>query len=237
MLSLPLPNPDDFKVDPKEMEALEVHAASVIAEARNVALTVHSVATCEVAAEWIRAKKAWVANIKGGFLGQMRDSLHKLHKQMVEKIDDLCSPTENGIKMVTQSITAWRMEDDRKRREEEARLLAEAKKRDEEERLKAAQQLEADGNKAMADAVLQGVGQFVAPIIPQEKPKGVIPRKYWKAEVTDKRQLLKFLAEKPGYENAVDINVTWLATQAKLMDGNLNVPGVRFWQQDSTTIR
>ncbi len=237
---LELPKITDVEI--KELEVFEKQALSVNDEAKMVANAIHDAATNEAAAQWVAAKLGWCDRIEKGWLGQQANRIFKMHREWTGKINDLVLPVrgdkKKGIRgavdVVIEAGSAWRRKEEKRIADENARAFAEAKKKDEEERLAAAEKLEAQGNKTMADAVLSQAGNFVAPVVKQEKSDAVSYRKVWRVRIDPlkKSELLKMIAEKPDLHSFVVIDEARILKQAGLMDGNLNWPGVTCYQED-----
>lgn len=242
-----LPKVSDQEI--KELEVYERQASSVTDEAKMVAVAIHDAATHEAAGQWVAAKLGWCDRIKNGWLGQQANRIFKMHREWTGKINDLVLPVEGdkrkGIKgavdIVIDAQLAWKRKEDKRIADENARILADAKKKDEEERLAAAEKLEAQGNKTMADAVLSQVGNFVAPIIKPQKSESVSYRKVWRIEIQSakKGELLQMIAARPALHSFAVINEKAIEAHVKNMDGNLFLedgktpwPGVRAYQED-----
>ena len=230
-----------------ELKTFETQAMSVTDEAKLVARAIHDAATNEAAAQWIAAKKAWCDNIKKGWLGQQANRIFKMHREWTGKIADLIEPVQGkdgrsgAVGIVIEAQLAFKRKEDARIEAENAAALAEAKKKDEEERLAAAEKLEAQGNKTMADAVLSQAGNFVPPVIKQEKSQTVSYRKVWRArfDPLKKGELLKMIADRPDLHAFVAIDQTKIEKHVANMDGNLVPawPGVTPYQEDVPVYR
>lgn len=237
---LELPKIGDTEI--QELQVFEAQALSVADEAKMVAGAIHDAATNEAAAQWVAAKLGWCDRIEKGWLGQQANRIFKMHREWTGKINDLILPVKGdkkkgirgAVDVVIEAGLTWKRKEDKRIADENARLLAEARKKDEEERLAAAEKLEAQGNKTMADAVLSQAGNFVVPVVKQDKSEAVTYVKVWNVRVdpNKKGELLKMIAEKPELHAFVGIDTTMILKQARLMDGNLNWPGVTCFQED-----
>lgn len=69
------------------------------------------------------------------------------------------------------------------------------------------------------------------------KAAGASMRKNWKAEVTDKAALIKHVAANPHLVNLLDVNDSALNKMAKALELNLNLPGVRPWNDVGLAVR
>ncbi len=237
---LDLPKITDVEI--KELEVFEKQALSVTDEATMVAKAIHDPATNEAAAQWIAAKLAWCDRIKKGWLGEQANRIFKLHREWTGKIADLTMPVigkdgkSGAVGIVREAQLAFKRKEDKRIADENAAKYAEAKKKDEEERLAAAEKLEAQGNKTMADAVLAQAGNFVAPVVQQEKSQTVSYRKVWRTRIdpSKKGELLKMIADRPDLHAFIAIDITKIEKHVANMDGNLVPawPGVTPYQED-----
>jgi hypothetical protein len=242
-----LPKVTDNEI--KELQTYEAQALSVKEEAEMVARAIHDAATNEAATQWVIAKKAWCANIREGWLGQQANRIFKMHREWTGKINSLVEPVEGdkkkGIRGVVDIVIDAQLAYKKKQQAivdaENARLFAEARKKDEEERLAAAEKLEAQGNKTMADAVLAQAGNFVAPVVKQEKGEVVPTRKVWRTRIdpSKKSELLKMIADRPDLHAFVVLDVAKIEKHVANLDGNLVPawPGVTPYQEDVPVYR
>ena len=108
----------------------------------------------------------------------------KLHRALTQRRADIKAPLEQLDTKLRNAISAYKAEEDRRRREEEARL-AEARLRDEEARLAAeAAALETAGDHVLAAAVLETALTTAAPVVvlpdATKGVEGLTFRKQWK---------------------------------------------------------
>lgn len=121
----------------------------------------------------------------------MKDKAYKAWKEICDAEKAELSKIEPLEKKLSGQMVAWQMEQERKRREEQARIEEEMRKREEELRLKAAEELEKQGKTEEAESLLE------APIsIPQVKVEAEIPkvegmttREEWTFEIIDESQI------------------------------------------------
>lgn len=144
----------------------------------------------------------------------------------------------------------------REQAEREAAALA-AKAREESDRLAAEAKAAAEaGNAEQAAALAMQATQTVqaaqeqaaqavavasvATVTPISAPvtKGLSTRKNYKARVTDKAALVKWIVnERPELLSLIDINETALNAQAKSLEENLKWPGVEVFNQPIAAVR
>lgn len=223
-------------LDESSIHTLLTRTPFIEAEARGVVALVVDQKGSDAAAAWCAERKREVSMIEAPY-EKLREFLDKAHKAITGRVGAHTKPRKAGIDMVRGAIGQFQLAEDRKRRAEEERLAAEARKRDEDQRLAAAEQLEKMGNKTLADAIIDGPSLISPPVLGQTKTEGASVRRVWKVRMVNKRELLKFIAEKPGYENAVEVNLKWLETQARQLGGNMKIPGVDVYEDAQVSIR
>lgn len=115
------------------------------------------------------------------------EAAHKAHKAALAAKKSYDEPLAEAERIVKGSMTTYQREEERKRRELEAKLRAEAQKLEDERRLAKAEELEKAGNSAAAEAVIEkpvvAPAISVAPAAP--KVAGVSTRKSWDFRITD----------------------------------------------------
>lgn len=243
---LELPKMDDVEV--KELEVYRAESVSVLVEAQQVAASITDASSAEAAAQWCSLKLGFCERIKKSYLGRVRDYLYKGWQDSIAEIDKYVVPIEGkkgkddtggAVGVVRRAIVAWRAQESKRLAEANARLIAEARKKDEDERLAAAIKAEAAGHAPIANAILAQVGNFVAPVVEVQKSKTHSGRMVWKVRIDalKKGELLKMIADKPELYAFVSIDESKILKQARLMDGNLNWPGVSCYQEEELSIR
>lgn len=130
----------------------------------------------------------------------------------------------------------------RKEAEELQRQANEAAKNgNEEEAQKMAEQalIKFQTGQAQANVIAMEASAMSAPVrvTAPAKVSGISMRETWKAEVTDKAALVKFIAENLHLLNLVDVNTSAVNQMAKAMKGNLNIPGIRAYAEKSVAAR
>jgi hypothetical protein len=195
---------------------------------------------------------------------------NRLHKATTKLRNDLRNPFQSEAKRVKGLMSDYDAEQERIRQAEERRLAEEARRAEEarkaaeleearriraeeEARLLAeAQKAEAEGNKVLADAILEvGVKQVEelkvqeeiiaqepveAPVVIVEKsvPKvagGPSYRTIWDAQVVDLMALVKAVAAGTVSINALQANQTFLRQQAMSLKDTFKVPGCKAYSR------
>ncbi len=172
-------------------------------------------------------KRDWIAYWK-----DTKESAHTTWKNIVAKEKEKVDICDKALKLVNDKTLAWEEEANRKTREEEARINAEAQekaRREKEAAIKAAEKLKTPELKA---ARLEEAEQIQPPEIILEKPThgvvGAITKTTWKGEVVDMSSLIA--AAKPGTVAAGFLEVNEKAVRAFAVStkGKVTVPGVKF---------
>lgn len=112
------------------------------------------------------------------------------HKEAVAQKKKKAEPLELAKKIIKSKIIGYQEAEEKKRREEEARLRAELQKQEEERKLAEALQAEAEGNKEVADAIMEEEIKAVPIVLPKSTPKiQVTVREIWKFRIIDKSKI------------------------------------------------
>jgi hypothetical protein len=165
-----------------------------------------------------------------GYLDPPRAQAYDLYLSQKKRLDDALNPVKQAKKDAKQKCISWDAVQEAKRREEQARLEAEARKRAEDEQLALAAQLEKEGDQETAEAVLAEPVQ-VAPVVVQRTAPAATRlsagRSVWSAEVTNLMALVKAVAEGRQPITLLEPNMTALNGMARSLKSSLSIPGVR----------
>jgi hypothetical protein len=160
---------------------------------------------------------------------------HEAHKAILAEKKKAEAPLIEAEGIVKPAIARFMAEEERKRREEEARLAEIARKQAEEMALAAAIEAEEAGAPPEEVDAIAAAPVFVPTVAPPPPPKlsGVSIRKVVKFEVTDLRALVKAVAAGQVPIEALQPNDVVIGAQARSLRGSLRWPGVRVWEEDS----
>lgn len=179
------------------------------------------------------------------------------HKAATKQRNELKAPLLEAERLLKGKIAGYLDEQERLQRAEQARIDAEqrelreaaekkAREEAEAEALAIAERLEAEGDSAAADAVLD------APIVvdvPEELPppaiaapmpakvQGISTRKEWVAEVTDFIRLVAAVANGAAPLSLLKVDQTKLNQQVRALDGQVQYPGVQITERRVTSAR
>lgn len=173
----------------------------------------------------------WGARAKGLFalLNPACQDADRLHSKLVKDRDECVKPFELAAYTAKQNLIAYRDEQDRLRKLEQARLELEAKKKAEQDALELAETLAAAGATEAAEAVLD---EPIAPapvILPPATPKvaGFSSRRIYDAAVIDRKAFLQGIIDGKIPDLAWQPDQAFLRKQAGAMKEALTWPGVR----------
>lgn len=190
--------------------------------------------------EVYEAAAADLQEIKGKLkaLEEKRVAITKPLNRAIKAVNDLFRKPkellEQAEALIKRAMSAYDQEQERKRREEQARLEEEARK--ERERLEAkAREAEEKGQIEKAEALRESANAVVAPIVSPatEAPKvtGIATRGLWKARVTDKAALVRHIvAERPDLLSLIEIDASALNAMARAQKSALSLPGVEVYE-------
>lgn len=171
-------------------------------------------------------------------LEEKRTAITKPLNQALKAVNDLFRRPKEKLEqaelLIKQAMSAYDQEQERKRREVQARLEEEARK--ERARLEAeARKAEEKGQIEKAEALRESAASIVAPIVSSatEAPKvtGIATRGLWKARVTDKAALVRHIvAERPDLISLIEIDASALNALARAQKNALSLPGVEVYE-------
>ena len=112
---------------------------------------------------------------------------HEAHKEAVAQKKKVDAPLVEAEGIIKPRIAAWNAEQERIRREEEARLREQARKEEEERRLQEAILAEQNGQTEAAEEIMAAPVQPPPVVVPKTVPKvsGVSMVKQWKFRVVN----------------------------------------------------
>lgn len=146
----------------------------------------------------------------------------KAHKEAVCAKKKVEAPLAEAEEILKPRISAWMAQEAANRRETEKSLADDIA-------LNLAALAAKNGDAQKAEAILNGQGPAIAPVIlpPAAKVAGISTRDNWAAEVTDFRALIRAVADGKWPSNLLQPDQTALNNMAKSLRGELNIPGVR----------
>jgi len=187
------------------------------------------------AGEMLRSIKALRKEVDEAFDPIIRKA-HDAHREACGQKKRAETPLAEAETILKRALVAYDTEQDRLRREEEARLREIARREEEERRVQEAAALETEAVETNNPELLYEANELIerpieAPIVqlPKATPKveGLSFREKWEAVVTDKLALIRYVAAHPEFLALLDVNATNLRKFAEMQKDKLALPGVR----------
>lgn len=222
------------EIIPREQE-LRSEALAWPDQAR--ALTITDNPTYLKAGEMLTGIKGLRKQIDDNY-GPVIEAAHKAHKAALAAKAAVDTPLSEAEKILKAGMARWHDEQERARKAEEARLAEEARKREEEARLAEAEVMEADGDAEAAMAHLDT--PVIAPVVKLERPAapaGISYRETWRAEVTDKLSVIRFVAQHPEWLHLLDVSMPQANAAARAQRSALAIPGLKAVADRNTAVR
>lgn len=176
------------RVDPRLIK----ESGEAIAEARQFKIT--SIVAYEGAGDRLQSLKGLMKKVDEAFNENIKKA-HDLHKSLLAEKAKHMQPLQQAETAIKTAMLRWRLEEETRRRQEQARLEEEARK--EREKLEARAAKAAEKGKEEKAAELRVQAQTVAtPVLATTTPKlqGISTRETYKATVTSKAKLIEACA-------------------------------------------
>lgn len=134
--------------------------------------------------------KSMIKKIKD-FFRPHKENAHKAWRSLCDAENNELERLENAVKRITPQVKSYLEKEEAKRKAEEDRVRLEALKIEEDNRLFEAAQLEAEGLKGEAEAVLETPAPIIMPTVEKTTPKADMRlyRKTWKFRITNELQI------------------------------------------------
>lgn len=178
----------------------------------------------------IKAAQKNLEDLRTGMTGPLNASLKKIN-------DFFRAPTERlreAEHLIKRALIGFTAEQEKKRREAQAKLDAEARKEREKIAAQAAKAAAA-GKAERAEMLQRKSASVVAPIIAPPAPQaaGISERTVWHGECTDLMALVKAIAAGTAPLSLVLPNAKVISQQARSLRADFIAPGVRVWSDKS----
>jgi hypothetical protein len=221
--------PNTKEIDTKANQALEASRAVLIVSRETYA----------VAANFLRDLKAIEKAINETFDPVIK-AAHDAHKAALGAKAKHAEPIVAAEHIVKAKMLVYQGEEEKRAKEEEARLRKAAQEAEEVERLKRAEDLLAEGKAEEALVLLEGDTVEDGPMVHHVERvalPGIIQKKVWKAEVYDFKALLKAVLEQEAPERLIMANMPEINKLVGALGETLKIPGIRLKQEDQIAVR
>ena len=191
------------------------------------ALRIADAGTYQGACDFLKGIKALRTEIAETFEPHIKRA-HDAHKALLKEKADAEAPLADAERIVKAALVTYDAEQERIRRIEAARLQDELRRQEEERRLAEAVELEASGESAEAEALIDAPVFVPTVVVAPSTPKvsGIAYRETWSASVTDLAALVKYVAANPQCAPFLLANMPALNAQARSLKAQLRIPGV-----------
>jgi hypothetical protein len=205
-----------------EVQEVEEKALSVIDRANAIKITDNE--TYLKAGELWKIIKDMIKEVEDSF-NPIVDSAFKAHRKAIEQRDKYLDPLKNAYKGVKNLMSFYEAEQEKIRLAEQRRFEEEARKAEEERRLLEAIEAEQEGDKEVAEQILQEP-TFVPPmVLPKATPKiqgGPTYRTVWKFRITNASKV------PDQYKNVDEVKVGQVVRALK---NQTNIPGIEVYEE------
>ena len=217
-----------------ENQEIKQEVTDITAQA--LALTITDNTSYAVAGELFTLHRQMEKKIEDFFAPHV-EAAHKVHKGLTAARAAEIAKLTPGKTYLNQIMTAWNIAQEKIRRAEEDELRKKAKIAEEEARIQAALQAEAEGSHEEAAAIIETPVFVPPPVVAKTVPKveGATIRTTWKHTVTDLKALCKAVAEGKAPITCIQANDVFLGQMARNGKGNIQYPGVSFYEEKSMT--
>lgn len=217
-----------------ELRAMENQSEELVVLANT--MKVESQADYEAAGTFLKTGREFQKAVKE-FMDPITKSAKEAHTQAVARRDALLNPAKKAATIVEGKMETWYDAEEAKRKEEEARLQAEAQKEAEERKIAEAKALEDAGEHDAAQAVLDEPPAPPPPKIAAPKADGVSHRKTWKGECVNLQLLVEAVAAGKAPITLLQPAKSEINSYAKSTKGVHKIPGIRWFEDRSTSVR
>lgn len=210
--------------------ALHEELKSIKARAEMIQVT--DTASCEAAAgaykDLTDASKKW-----SDYWEEPCANAHKTWKGLVARRDEVLNALKKAKDDISKKMKVWTEAEEAKRREAQRLAQEAARKTAEAEAVARAVELEQEGRKEEAEALLDAPPPAPTVMVQSNVPKnlGKAVQKYWKYEVTDIKVLARAVAEGKVPPDAIIGNPSHIGGAVRAFKAAFNYPGVRAWEE------
>jgi hypothetical protein len=219
-------------METKEIEVLKQETVTLTTEAKRLAAGIVDQDTYKSAADFMLKVKAEIKR-RIAYFEPMKKTTRAAWQAVVDKEKEAIEPLEQADKLILNpAMSKYLTEEENKRIEAQRKADAEARRLEEESRLNAAIDAESDGQKEVAEEILNTPQPIAPSAIPQApKVDGIHGREVWKARVVNLRELIKGVIDGKVPITAIEADMTVIGQAARSHKGELNWPGVQTWAE------
>jgi len=228
--------PQTVTVKLTNQQLTNINDASIFLEVANN-INISSIGGFEIAALNLREVMSGKKKVNATRLDLTRP-LDDTKKKIIQSVAPIIAQYDECIKIYKSKMHTFSVKMENKRKKEEAQKQEVARK--EFERLqKRAKTADSTGKTETAEVLREQAESIPAPIVVSKvaKVSGISTRTTWYAEVTNKQELVKAIADGRAPLNLVSVNVTTLNKLAIALKQEFRIPGVVAKSKSDITAR
>ena len=208
-----------------DARALVKDASDLLTEARQ--FRVSSIATYEEVGTKLQLIKGLGRKIAETFDPHIKRAFDA-HRALVAEKNKAMEPLNAAEATFKTAILTFQQQQEKERREQQAKLEEEARKEREKLEARAAKAAE-KGKEEKAAELMAQAATIAMPVLETRVPSvtGISTRSTWKAEVVSKSELIKAVAAGAVPQAALIPDTAFLNQQARSLKSELNYPGVK----------
>lgn len=226
----------------EQEKALQQEISPVVKQATE--LVIKSPQESLDAQEFLKSIMTRKKKIQAFFKG-MKDTAHKAWRTICDTESSYLDPLEAAEKQIKEKVVTFtRIEEDKQReiarKAEAQRLEAERKER---ERIEEQARKARENGKVEKAEALQEKAQavYIAPVFtpppPPTKAAGATFKTVWKAEVMDKKEVMKSVLDGKISPDAIEIDQSVVNKLAGVCKNSMTIPGLRFYEEKQMSVR
>lgn len=222
----------------QEISQLQKEVNPILVQANEI--QIHNATTYQNAADFLKSLKSSQKKVLD-FFSPMKKKAHETWKAICLREKQIIEPIQKCETTIKQKMVHYQAAEEQRRQAEEQRLQAEAEARAEKERQRKLKEAEKLKTPELKDQRITEAESIEAPVITvqPETPKvsGISTRRTWKAKITDKKAFLKAAIKDSNLLGFITIEQTKLDKIAQATQGELNYPGIEFYEHTSIASR
>ncbi len=210
-------------IEKQEVEVFQNEGINAIAAAKNLANSIVDVDSLNRAADMMLEAKRRARVIVEKFKKPKSDA-KAAHKSICDLENELLLPYEQiELDILKPAMAKFNVEQERKRREAEDQQRAENQRRAEDARIAEAANLEKNGQKELADALVSAPVIVPPVILPKTTtPDGISYREVWKFEIVDRNSVPR---------EYLEVDEKKVGGVVRALKGETRIDGIRVYSE------
>lgn len=216
-----------MELDTISTAGVDAKALGAVDQANLIAIT--SEQEYKGAAEILKGFKAIQREIDDTFDPVIKAN-HEAHRQALEAKKKHSEPLKAAEVIVKKKLGTYSAEQEKIRREKEAKLREELRQKEEEERLAEAEKADEAGQDDKVEEILSRPAPAPVVVLPSETPKvaGISTRKTWKFRIVDEKDIPR---------EYLKVDEVKIGQMVRALKENAKIDGVEVYAVDSIAAR